>query len=401
MADSTTVLDTITEAQAEKATAANALFDAGSWALTFGRRASLTAALTWAYFGGRVSGTSVASGTLSLTASTTNFIVVHRTTLAVSVSVDGTNWCTPETYARLYKVVCGASGTTSYEDHRFGKWGIFSARSAIEAERFDLVLQDGTAATSLTTGTNKAVRRALSRGLVTSVRASLATVSSSGAPSFDVNIGGVSAMATNVTIDQSEKTNVTAAAAHVFCELGDVIDDDEEVALDCDTAGSSAAGAIVTLTGIRNCGDRHRDLQAFLLTGHGTNGATTFTDESPTPKTITRIGSTTLSTAIADPWGGSLASVAIGGSAAGLSIPYSDDVNFGGGRKFHYRCWLYNLATTTNRTIIDFRGSSGSAGAGWAVFMNAVSRYVAVYNGPTAAVLAQSSNNAFPATSTW
>lgn len=122
MADSTTNLDTISSSQAQKEVTANALFDAASPAMIYGRRASTTTALTWGYYGGRVgiSGTptAIANGTVALSASTTNYVVVARATGAVSVSTTTTNWNDSTNYIRLYQIVTGASSVTSYTDHR-------------------------------------------------------------------------------------------------------------------------------------------------------------------------------------------------------------------------------------------------------------------------------------------
>lgn len=78
MANSSTNLDLISASQASKEVTANALFDAGSPAACFGRRASTSSALTWGYYGGtvRINGvpTQIANGTLSLVASRTQQI---------------------------------------------------------------------------------------------------------------------------------------------------------------------------------------------------------------------------------------------------------------------------------------------------------------------------------------
>lgn len=120
MANSTTNLDTISSSQASKEVTANALFDAGSPATIFGRRASTTSALTWGYYGGRFrasAGTysSIANGTLALTASATNY---------VEVTVDGvvSSNTTAFTAGRipLYTVVTGGSSVNSYTDERLG-----------------------------------------------------------------------------------------------------------------------------------------------------------------------------------------------------------------------------------------------------------------------------------------
>jgi hypothetical protein len=122
MSGSTSTLDLIASAQEKKEVTANALFDAGSPAVLYGRRASTTTALTWGYYGGmlNISGTptAVANGTLVLTASTTNYVVALRSTGVVSVSTATTNWNNVAVYMRLYAIVTGASTVTSYTDHR-------------------------------------------------------------------------------------------------------------------------------------------------------------------------------------------------------------------------------------------------------------------------------------------
>ena len=117
MSDSTTLLDLIAQSQASKELTANALFDAGSPATLFGRRASLCSGLTWAYYGGclLVSGTptAISSGTLSLTASATNYI---EATPAGVVSKNTTGFTAGS--IPLYSAVCGSSTVTSYTDKR-------------------------------------------------------------------------------------------------------------------------------------------------------------------------------------------------------------------------------------------------------------------------------------------
>ena len=108
MSNSTSNLDLISAGQAQKEVTANAMFDAASPAMVLGRRASTTAALTWGYYGGTiaVSGASVqiASGTLALTASATNYI---EATIAGAVSVNTTGFTAGR--KPLYTVVTGAS----------------------------------------------------------------------------------------------------------------------------------------------------------------------------------------------------------------------------------------------------------------------------------------------------
>lgn len=123
MANSVTNLDEIQSNQAQKEVTANALFDAASPATVYGRRASTTAGLTWGYYGGNVTksdGTleQIANGTLTLTASATNYIVALKSTGAVSFSTASTNWNNRSDYYRLYSVTTNASATTGWTDAR-------------------------------------------------------------------------------------------------------------------------------------------------------------------------------------------------------------------------------------------------------------------------------------------
>lgn len=78
----------------------------------FGIDPSTTTGLTFGYLGGYFAGFTVANGTLTLTASTTNYVVVNRSTAVVSVATTPTNWNNQVTYLRLYSFVAGASSFT-------------------------------------------------------------------------------------------------------------------------------------------------------------------------------------------------------------------------------------------------------------------------------------------------
>lgn len=123
MANSTTNIDTISASQAGKETTANSFFDAASQAALLGRRASTSSGLTWGYYGGNFTksdGTLVAvsNGTLTLTASTTNYITVLRSTGVVYSATSTTAWNDNANYLRLYAVVTGPATVTSYTDYR-------------------------------------------------------------------------------------------------------------------------------------------------------------------------------------------------------------------------------------------------------------------------------------------
>jgi hypothetical protein len=98
----------------------NENFEALDFLSIFAKDPETTASLTWGYIGGRYdASTTVSAGTVTLTDDTTNYVVFHRTTAAVSVSTATTNWDDTTTYGKLYKVVTAdgvVSGTP--EDHR-------------------------------------------------------------------------------------------------------------------------------------------------------------------------------------------------------------------------------------------------------------------------------------------
>jgi hypothetical protein len=103
--------------------------------------------------------------------------------------------------------------------------------------------------TALTTGTAKVTFRWPFAFTLTSVRANVNTVSSSGNPAVDVNQGGASIFSTTLTIDVSEKTSVTAATTAVISTSA--MTDDSEVTVDIDTAGTGTKGLKLWFLGYR------------------------------------------------------------------------------------------------------------------------------------------------------
>lgn len=92
---------------------------------TFAKDPTTTTGLTWGYLGGRWGGFAVVAGTLVLTANSTLYITVSRSTGAVSVSDANTAWNNESGYARIYKLTTGAATVTAVEDWRAGGAGIF------------------------------------------------------------------------------------------------------------------------------------------------------------------------------------------------------------------------------------------------------------------------------------
>lgn len=123
MADSTTNLDTIVQGSGSQDIQANALYDAASPATLLARRASTTTGLTWGYYGGNFTKsdglqTTLSNSTVSLTASTTNYIAALKESGVVYCNTTTTAWNDTANYWRLYSVVTGTSTITSYTDER-------------------------------------------------------------------------------------------------------------------------------------------------------------------------------------------------------------------------------------------------------------------------------------------
>lgn len=117
MANSTTNLDELVQGQEEKEVTANELFDSSSPATFLGRHGSACAGLTWGFYGGRmqVDGvlTTIANGTVSLSASTTNYVEATRAGVVSRNTTGFTAGSIP-----LYTIITGASTVTSYTDER-------------------------------------------------------------------------------------------------------------------------------------------------------------------------------------------------------------------------------------------------------------------------------------------
>ena len=123
MSNSTITFDPIVQSQSSKEITANAMFDALSVASLFGRRNSTCSGLVFGYYGGNVTkadGTmaQIANGTVTLSASTTNYIVAAKLDGVLSSTTASTNWNDGANYWRLYSVVTGSATITSYTDSR-------------------------------------------------------------------------------------------------------------------------------------------------------------------------------------------------------------------------------------------------------------------------------------------
>ena len=88
--------------------------------------------------------------------------------------------------------------------------------------------------------------------------------------------------------------------------------------------------------------DPFRSQVSLLLHGNGTNGSTTITDNSPTPKTVTAVDNAQISTAQSK-FGG--ASIAFDGTGDFLSTPNNAAFDFGSG-DLTLEAWVYIAANS-------------------------------------------------------
>ena len=103
--------------------------------------------------------------------------------------------------------------------------------------------------TALTTGTSKIIFRMPFAFTLTAIRASLGVAQTSGSIfTVDVNQSGSSILGTKLTIDNTEKTSVTAATPATIVTSS--LTDDAEITIDIDQVGDGTAkGLKVTLIG--------------------------------------------------------------------------------------------------------------------------------------------------------
>ena len=105
-------------------------------------------------------------------------------------------------------------------------------------------------------------------------------------------------------------------------------------------------------------GDANYASVSLLLHCDGSNGSTTFTDNSPTPKTVTANGNAQISTA-QSMFGG--ASALFDGAGDYLSIAYSSALSLISG-DFAVEAWIYLTTLTAGpQTIFDKDGVSGAS----------------------------------------
>jgi hypothetical protein len=105
--------------------------------------------------------------------------------------------------------------------------------------------------TAITAGTTKVTFRLPCAFILTEVRASLSTAQTSGNIfTVDINLSGASVLGTKLTIDNTEKTSVTATTTATLVTTS--MTDDGEITVDVDQIGDgTATGLKITLIGTR------------------------------------------------------------------------------------------------------------------------------------------------------
>lgn len=221
MANSTTHLDTIAASQANKEVSVNALLDAASPAMLYGRRAVTTAGLTWGYYGGTASvagaPTTIANGTVTLAASATNYVEADPATGAVSANTTGfTSGRTP-----LYSVVTGASTVSSYTDLRVLGGATVAAPTA---QPFDI----HTFYPGKPTASARLYRGKLARAVTWPANFAgaqfTATANATASTVFDVQKNGVSVGSCTIAAGGTTATFATTGGAAVNFAAGDIFE---------------------------------------------------------------------------------------------------------------------------------------------------------------------------------
>lgn len=101
----------------------NENFSAIAGAEVYGKNAATTSGLNYGYYGGQYGAFAIVDGTVALSNGATNYVVVLRSTGAVSASTSTTNWNNTALYARVGIGVCAGGVMTSWTPYRFGLYG--------------------------------------------------------------------------------------------------------------------------------------------------------------------------------------------------------------------------------------------------------------------------------------
>jgi len=188
-------MQTLTGGQSSPEVLINENFDSLTSLFVFGKRHPDSSGLSFAYYGGVWGGLVVADGVVTLTNSSTNYVVVNRLSGAVSVSTSTTNWLNPA-YARAHKVTTAVGVVTAWEDHRCGFMGThgFAQRTpSVSADRGDAsqTLTAGTDATTQRWATTLTTNRAVTLSTTAAVNGDRFRIVRTGLGAFTLDVGGL------------------------------------------------------------------------------------------------------------------------------------------------------------------------------------------------------------------
>lgn len=183
------------------------------------------------------------STSFSNTTNTLNSILSGSTASMDTFAEVKTKFDSLETKVNSISGATGATGST-------GATGATGPQGATGPNYKILIVACSDETTPLTAGTNKITFRMPFQMTLTSVRASLTTAQSSGNIfTVDINENGTSILSTKLTIDNTEKTSVTAATSPVISDTN--LADDSEISVDVDQIGNSTAtGLKISLIGL-------------------------------------------------------------------------------------------------------------------------------------------------------
>ena len=106
---------------------------------------------------------------------------------------------------------------------------------------------------------------------------------------------------------------------------------------------------------------------SLLLHGNGTNGSTTITDNSPSPKTVTAVGNAQISTAQSK-FGG--ASMLFDGTGDFLRLPLNNSDFYFGSGNFTVEGWVYLNSTAGSQVFAHGQSDyANAANASWSFYV--------------------------------
>lgn len=212
-----TILQQMAEGQNNAHVVFNEVGESLSAAGIFSKRHDATSGLTWGYYGGLYNGNTISDGTVTLTNTSDNYVVVLRSTGVVSTSTSNTN-SLDTLYAKLYKVTCAGGVVTAVIDQRFDANGLlFNAGSGSFAAKSQTTEMMSGFIGTVADKTYKIVVKAAHGGTITETT----TISASGTctATFKINTTALGGTANSVS---SSEQSQAQSSSNVFSAGDDI-----------------------------------------------------------------------------------------------------------------------------------------------------------------------------------